>query len=363
MESLVQSSSQILPKHIPQLSINGTKYLECSRIACTRQSMIYVGQQEEVGSLTSTDSSFGWVVIKLIINLDGNAIDGTRQGMREILMHETVRNGCHRHLEGSDQGIKMATDISFEGQSHILNILDSSNSIEVQQMGDIGLKCNIPALVLPFIRLQSMDSILKTSQKRLFQDLRRFKFFFDQLIILMKYLENIQIAHRDIKPGNILLDNNLNLLLTDFGQACPLTNAEPAGNLGYIWVGTHGYNPPECVKSALTGKPYDLSKAQVFQFGVTAFEFLIQQRLFSHKDLEDDLRYKLLIENDKQGFIETLRPLFNAKDPRIFKEFEEIIISSLLYNMILPDPQARFSLEQVEKALLDNREYQDVDKL
>ena len=58
------------------------------------------------------------------------------------------------------------------------------------------------------------------------------------------YLESISIAHRDMKPQNILVnDNTWNLLICDFGSAKRLVPGEP--NLAYIC--SRCYRAPELI--------------------------------------------------------------------------------------------------------------------
>lgn len=45
------------------------------------------------------------------------------------------------------------------------------------------------------------------------------KFYAAQLVLTIEYLNSQNIAHRDIKPGNIMLDENYNMKLIDFGEA------------------------------------------------------------------------------------------------------------------------------------------------
>jgi serine/threonine protein kinase len=75
-----------------------------------------------------------------------------------------------------------------------------------------------------------------------------------------------KIAHLDIKPGNILLGENFNAKISDFGLA-KLIDRDKSHVMTKI-RGTRGYLAPEWLSSAIT------EKADVYSFGVVVLEIV-----------------------------------------------------------------------------------------
>lgn len=127
------------------------------------------------------------------------------------------------------------------------------------------------------------------------------------------------IIHRDIKPDNIIIDQNLNAKLTDFGIA-QLPNSELTNMMKL--VGTPYYMAPEGFDC-----PKVDGRADIFSLGIVAYELLFGQRPFNGDSISG------------LGFrIQTANPI----SPFEFdKEVSKDLIA-ILSKMLKKDPNKRY---------------------
>ncbi|CAD6267107.1 unnamed protein product [Miscanthus lutarioriparius] len=97
---------------------------------------------------------------------------------------------------------------------------------------------------------------------------------FVQLVAVLSYYHARGVAHRDIKPQNILLDGDGNLKVSDFGLS-----ALPEDVRLHTACGTPAYAAPEVLRR----KAYDGAKADAWSCGVILFVLLA-----GHLPFDDD---------------------------------------------------------------------------
>jgi carbon catabolite-derepressing protein kinase len=90
--------------------------------------------------------------------------------------------------------------------------------------------------------------------------------YFRQLISAVKHCHSRGVFHRDLKLDNLLLDENDNLKVTDFGLSAVKNQIRPDGLLHTV-CGTPSYVAPEI----LAKKGYDGAKADIWSCGVVLF--------------------------------------------------------------------------------------------
>ena len=146
--------------------------------------------------------------------------------------------------------------------------------------------------------------------------------YFQQLINALFYLHSQNIAHRDIKIDNILLDRNKNLKLIDFGLSTKYSDNKLLDQP----CGTIVYSAPE----VLEGQPYHGMLADVWSSGIVLYGMISGYLPFSDND--DNINKKLIIEG-KIEMPDNISPW----------------LKDLLKHMLDVNPMTRYTLQDIKE--------------
>ncbi|KAF3443735.1 hypothetical protein FNV43_RR13425 [Rhamnella rubrinervis] len=137
-------------------------------------------------------------------------------------------------------------------------------------------------LVYEYLPNGSLDKILFVEGKRhLLEWERRYKIIagIARGLLYLHEESQLRVIHRDLKASNILLDENMNPKISDFGLAKLFQGSQTHGNTNRI-SGTFGYMAPEYVKNGNFS-----IKSDVYSFGVLVLEIITGRKNSSFRNL------------------------------------------------------------------------------
>lgn len=174
-----------------------------------------------------------------------------------------------------------------------------------------GITNDIPYLVMPYCGKGSAENLVgkMTEEKEIWKFLR-------QTASGLAYLHTCKppIIHQDIKPGNILIDDNGNYRITDFGISAKRDyNAE--SYLDNKNSGTTDYMPSERFQDGSNTLP--IPESDIWSLGATAFELITGRSPFG----------------DNGGKAQQRNAPIPRIDVDISKELKQIIYSCLDANV------------------------------
>lgn len=152
------------------------------------------------------------------------------------------------------------------------------------------------------------------------------RFFMSQMLDVLEFMHGKGVAHRDLKLENIMVDENMNLKVADFGYSS-FTNVHKLKS----YRGTKTYMAPE-IKY---GKVYDGFQIDMFSTGVILF--ILVHGTFPFKEAKKDEYYYNMIYTNK---IDEYFDATGANDRS--SEFKDLILSLFSYN-----GEDRMTVEQV----------------
>ena len=173
--------------------------------------------------------------------------------------------------------------------------------------------------VMEFVDGESLSSVLKREHQLKPEQAAKVIY---QTALGLATAHDRGVIHRDIKPGNIMIDSRGNVKIADFGIA--LSSADISKKLTSTgeFVGTPGYLSPE----VCLGKLVD-QRSDIFSLGIVLFEMLAGRMPFT-----DESPLGLMLEVVKAE-IPDVRALNGDVDPEL---------SRILARMIAKEPQDRY---------------------
>lgn len=142
------------------------------------------------------------------------------------------------------------------------------------------------------------------------------RYFLNQMIDVLAYMHTKNVVHRDLKLENILVDDQLNLKVADFGFA-----TYKKINRLKSYRGTMTYMAPEIKE----GKIYDGRQIDMFSTGVILF--IIVQGIFPFKEAKKDEYFYNLILNNK---LDTYWKKVGGNN--LSEEFKDLILKMFSYD-------------------------------
>jgi serine/threonine-protein kinase len=165
-------------------------------------------------------------------------------------------------------GEKETTIKSFEREVHNLTQLSHNNIVNVF---DVTENDENFFLVMEYIQGLTLSEYIKQHKPL---DVQTVLNFTKQIIDGIKHAHDNQIVHRDIKPQNILVDENLTLKILDFGIAKALSETTMT-QTNHV-LGTVQYLSPEQARGESTDNGTD-----IYSIGVVLYEMLVGKPPFS----------------------------------------------------------------------------------
>ena len=199
-----------------------------------------------------------------------------------------------------------------------------------------------------------------------------FQSFIYQILCGLKYIHSANVLHRDLKPGNLLVNADCELKICDFGLARGFS-MDPEENAGYMteYVATRWYRAPEIMLSfqsytkaseKIPPKPYPLplltNAVDVWSIGCILAELLGGRPFFKGRDYVDQLNqilHYLGTPNEEtlsrigspraQEYVRNLPFMPKVPFQRLFSNANPDALD-LLDRMLAFDPSSRISVEE-----------------
>lgn len=166
----------------------------------------------------------------------------------------------------------------------------------------------------------SLSDLIKARKRLTTPEVR---FFTLQLMGAILYMHSRKVVHRDLKLGNIFLDDKMNVKIGDFGLAAVIaTNSDRKRTI----CGTPNYIAPEVLYGKKTGHSFEVD---IWSAGIIVYTMLFGKPPFQDKDVEEI--YKRIRDNS-----------YTIPEKYVTENSDKFV-----KDILIPDPTERPSVRQI----------------
>jgi eukaryotic-like serine/threonine-protein kinase len=159
------------------------------------------------------------------------------------------------------------SSIRFETEAKAVSMLQHQNIVQLYEYGEEG---GSRYFTMQFI---DGDSLASRIEQKKFMPVEKIIDYAKQICRGLRYAHGMNVIHRDIKPGNVLIDKSEVVRVTDFGIAKVVS--QHSITLTGITVGTPEYMSPEQAEGIdLTGS------TDIYSLGIVIYEMLTRSPPF-----------------------------------------------------------------------------------
>ena len=201
-------------------------------------------------------------------------VQNTGMGVQFAMKEFFLRNICYRTNSGAAVSISPAVDPEkvaiqrekFKKEAQRLYGLKSQHLVHVHDMFE---ENGTVYYVMDFVKGESLASYMERKQQPLTEE--QVRYILNQLLDGLEEIHQKQIWHLDLKPDNVMIDKDGNVVIIDFGASKQVGRSGKYTGTSNILCYTPGYAPKEQVNQNMEAiGPW----TDIYALGATLYNLL-----------------------------------------------------------------------------------------
>ncbi len=198
---------------------------------------------------------------RLLEKIGEGAFGSVYRAIQPQVEREVAIKSIHSELANQPDFVRR-----FEREAQLVARLEHPHIVPLY---DYWREPNAAYLIMRYLRGGSLETVLDDGPL----EAERAADLLDQIGAALAAAHSQGVVHRDVKPGNVLLDEQGNAYLSDFGIA--LETGAPEQTAGTMIRGTPAYLSPEQIRLEQTS-----ARSDIYALGVVLYEMLTGKHPF-----------------------------------------------------------------------------------